>query len=376
MLPLAGVTVVSLEQAIAAPFATRHLADFGARVIKVERPGKGDFARDYDSSVKGLSSHFVWVNRSKESVELDLKAEQGKQQLLKLLEKADVFVQNLAPGALERLGLRPDHLRKMFPRLILCSISGYGTGGPYQNKKAYDLLIQCESGVVSITGTEDEPSKVGIPIADIAAGMYAYSGILTALIQRERTGEGTTLEVSMLEALGEWVGYPLYYSLYGKEEPKRTGARHAAIYPYGPFAARDGKQVFLSIQNEREWRKFCDVVLEQAELADDPRFRANQDRVEHYLSLESIITRQFQGLTAEEIIDRLETAQIANARMNSVQEFAAHPQLTARNRWREVLTEAGPIAALLPPVNMEGCVPVMAPVPRVGQHNQTVLSDL
>jgi itaconate CoA-transferase len=376
MLPLTGITVVSLEQAVAAPFATRQLADLGARVIKVERPGTGDFARQYDTTVNGLSSHFVWINRSKESIELNLKDEEGRQVLLDLLAKADVFVQNLAPGAIERLGFSPLELRKKFPRLIICGISGYGTDGPYRDKKAYDLLIQCESGVVSLTGTEDTPSKVGISIADIAAGMYAYTGILTALIQRQKTEEGTTLEVSMLEALGEWMGYPLYYSYYGGEEPKRTGARHATIYPYGPFAAKDEKQVFFAIQNEREWMRFCEVLLEQPSLANDPRFNSNHKRVEHVGELEKIINEKFQTLTADEIVKRLEIAKIANARMNTIGEFSRHPQLEARNRWREVQTEAGPIRALVPPVTMEGMEPVMNPVPRVGEHTEKILSEI
>ncbi|WP_286886930.1 CaiB/BaiF CoA transferase family protein [Aneurinibacillus sp. UBA3580] len=376
MLPLAGVTVVSVEQAIAAPFATRQLADLGARVIKVERPQVGDFAREYDTTVKGLSSHFVWTNRSKESIELDLKAEEGKQILMDLLAKADVFVQNLAPGAVERLGFGPGELRKRFPQLIVCGISGYGTDGPYRDKKAYDLLIQCESGVVSLTGTEENPSKVGISIADIAAGMYAYSGILAALIQREKTGQGTVLEVSMLEAMGEWMGYPLYYTYYGGEEPKRTGSRHATIYPYGPFPAKDGKTVFFGIQNEREWMRFCEVLLEQPSLAFDPRFNLNHKRVRHLKQLEKIINQKLQTLTADEIEARLDIAKIANARMNTMQEFAEHPQLKARNRWREVQTEVGPIRALLPPITMEGFEPVMDPVPRVGEHNQSILSEI
>ncbi|MFT9847761.1 CaiB/BaiF CoA transferase family protein [Aneurinibacillus sp. REN35] len=376
MLPLEEVTVVSLEQAVAAPFATRQLADLGARVIKVERPQTGDFARQYDTTVHGLSSHFVWINRSKESIELDLKKDDGQQILLDLLAKADVFVQNLAPGALERLGFSPAELRKKFPRLIICGISGYGTDGPYRDKKAYDLLIQCESGLVSLTGTEDTPSKVGISIADIAAGMYAYTGILTALIQRQKTGEGTVLEISMLEALGEWMGYPMYYGHYGGEEPKRTGARHATIYPYGPFAAGDGKSVFLSIQNEREWMQFCEVLLEQPSLAFDPRFNLNHKRVKHMKQLEKIIMKAFQALSADEAIARLEKAKIANARMNTIHEFVDHPQLAARNRWREVQTEAGSIRALIPPVTMEGVEAQMNPVPRVGEHTAAILAEI
>ncbi|MBN6188816.1 CoA transferase [Aneurinibacillus sp. BA2021] len=376
MLPLEGVTVVSLEQAVAAPFATRQLADLGARVIKVERPQTGDFARQYDTTVHGLSSHFVWINRSKESMELDLKDEDGQNILYDLLAKADVFVQNLAPGAIERLGFHPAELRKKFPELIICGISGYGTDGPYRDKKAYDLLIQCESGLVSLTGTEETPCKVGISIADIAAGMYAYTGILTALLQRQKTGEGAILEISMLEALGEWMGYPMYYGHYSGEEPKRTGARHATIYPYGPFAAGDGKSVFLAIQNEREWMRFCEVLLEQPSLAFDPRFNLNHKRVKYRKQLEKIIIKACQALSSDEVMVRLEQAKIANARMNTIHEFVDHPQLAARGRWREVQTEAGPIRALLPPVTMQGLEARMDPVPRVGEHTEAILAEI
>lgn len=376
MLPLEGVTVVSLEQAVAAPFATRQLADLGARVIKVERPQTGDFARQYDTTVHGLSSHFVWINRSKESMELDLKDEDGQNILYDLLAKADVFVQNLAPGAIERLGFHPAELRKKFPELIICGISGYGTDGPYRDKKAYDLLIQCESGLVSLTGTEETPCKVGISIADIAAGMYAYTGILTALLQRQKTGEGAILEISMLEALGEWMGYPMYYGHYSGEEPKRTGARHATIYPYGPFATGDGKSVFLAIQNEREWMRFCEVLLEQPSLAFDPRFNLNHKRVKYRKQLEKIIIKACQALSSDEVMVRLEQAKIANARMNTIHEFVDHPQLAARGRWREVQTEAGPIRALLPPVTMQGLEARMDPVPRVGEHTEAILAEI
>ncbi len=374
--PLADITVVSLEQAVAAPFATRQLADLGARVIKVERPGRGDFARGYDERVSGMSSHFVWLNRSKESVALDLKDQLGSHAVRELAARADVFVQNLAPGAAERLGLGADELRSRNPRLIHVSISGYGTGGPYTTKKAYDLLVQCEAGLVSITGTPDDPSKVGISAADIAAGMYAYSGILTALIQRGRTGEGATLEISMLEALGEWMGFPLNYALYGGESPARSGARHAAIAPYGPFRCGDGEQVFLGIQNEREWARFCEVVLGAPDLATDPRFERNSQRVDNSDELVAEIERAFMDQSAEQAIARLEEAGIANALLRTMASFADHPQLAARGRWAEYTSPVGPLRALIPPATLEGHTPVMGPVPDVGQHTEAVLAEL
>ena len=374
--PLADITVVSLEQAVAAPFATRQLADLGARVIKVERPGRGDFARGYDERVSGMSSHFVWLNRSKESVALDLKDQLGSHAVRELAARADVFVQNLAPGAAERLGLGADELRSRNPRLIHVSISGYGTGGPYTTKKAYDLLVQCEAGLVSITGTPDDPSKVGISAADIAAGMYAYSGILTALIQRGRTGEGATLEISMLEALGEWMGFPLNYALYGGEPPARSGARHAAIAPYGPFRCGDGEQVFLGIQNEREWARFCEQVLGAPDLATDPRFERNSQRVDNSDELVAEIERAFMDQSAEQAIARLEEAGIANALLRTMASFADHPQLAARGRWAEYTSPVGPLRALIPPATLEGHTPVMGPVPDVGQHTEAVLAEL
>ncbi|CAN5726681.1 CaiB/BaiF CoA-transferase family protein [soil metagenome] len=373
--PLEGVTVVSLEQAVAAPFASRQLADLGARVIKVERPGTGDFARGYDETVKGMASHFVWLNRSKESLTLDLKKPGAPEVLDGLLERADVFLHNLAPGAVDRLGFGAERLRQRDPRLICCSISGYGSTGPYRDKKAYDLLVQCEAGLVSITGTPDTPSKVGISVADIAAGMYAYSGILTALYDRERTGEGADFEVSLFEALGEWMGFPGYYTAYGGEEPPRTGASHAAIAPYGPFEAGDGQSVFLGIQNEREWAKFCKEVLENQDLATDPRFSNNTKRVENREELTAEIHAVFAALSAEQAVERLEAAGIANARMNGVQEFWDHPQLQARDRWREVQSPAGLVNALVPPVT-SGVEPVMNPIPDVGDHNEALLEEL
>jgi len=376
MRTLEGLTVVSIEQAVAAPFATRQLADLGARVIKVERPGQGDFARDYDETVKGMSSHFVWLNRSKESIALDLKTTAGQQAMQALVATADVFVQNLAPGAAERLGLGAEHLRAMHPGLIHVSISGYGTGGPYTAKKAYDLLVQCEAGLVSITGSPDEPAKVGISVADIAAGMYAYTGVLTALLRKGLTGEGATVEISMLEALGEWMGFPMYYSWYGGQPPQRSGASHAAIAPYGPFPCAGGEQVFLGIQNEREWATFCDVVLGTPELATDERFVNNSLRVAHRDALTSEIARAFSTVTAADAIDRLEAAGIANARLRDLAGFVEHEQLAARNRWREVDSPVGPIRALVPPATLDGDEPVMGPIPAPGQHTEQILAEL
>ena len=373
---LEGLTVVSLEQAVAAPFATRQLADLGARVIKVERPGRGDFARDYDETVKGMSSHFVWLNRYKESIALDLKSEDGLAAVRALVARSDVFVQNLAPGAAERLGLGAAALREQHPGLVHCSISGYGSGGPYTDKKAYDLLVQCESGLVSITGTPDEPVKVGISVADIAAGMYAYSGILTALLRRERTGDGATLEISMLEALAEWMGFPMYFSWYGGRSPVRSGASHAAIAPYGPFPCRGGARVFLGIQNEREWAVFCDKVLGRPALAADPRFASNSLRVAHREELAGEIAGTFRELTAEEAIERLELAGIANARLRGLQELVEHEQLAARGRWREVDSSAGPLRALVPPAMLDGDEPVMGRIPDPGEHTGRILAEL
>jgi len=375
-LPLEGITVVSLEQAVAAPFATRQLADQGARVIKVERPGVGDFARSYDAVVEGLSSHFVWINRSKESVALNLKQEAARDVLNSLLEKADVFVQNLAPGATGRLGFGTEVLRERHPDLIVCDVSGYGASGPYRDKKAYDLLVQCEAALVSVTGTQETPSKAGIAVADIAAGMYAYSGILAALFRRERTGEGAAVEVSLFEALAEWMGFPAYYAMYGEKEPPRSGASHSSIAPYGPFACAGDEVVFFGIQNEREWERFCGVVLEQPELTSDERFSSNSDRLDNRDALDGEIERIFGRLTAEEVIEKLEEVSIANARLRSVREFLDHPQLEARGRWREVDSPSGPLRALLPPGLPTDIEPVMAPIPEVGEHTATILSEL
>jgi crotonobetainyl-CoA:carnitine CoA-transferase CaiB-like acyl-CoA transferase len=370
------MTVVAVEQAVSAPFASRQLADLGARVIKVERPGAGDFARGYDETVKGLASHFVWCNRSKESLTLDLKRTEGVETLRRLIARSDVFLHNLAPGSLGRLGLSAAGLRRDCPRLVVCEISGYGSSGPYREKKAYDLLVQSESGLVSITGTAAEPSKVSISIADIAAAMYAFSGILAALIRRERTGEGALLDVSMFESMGEWMGFPAYYTGYGGAPLPRTGARHAAIAPYGPYPAGDGKVVYLGLQNEREWARFCQEVLERPELAADPRFASNSARVAAAAELDAVIIAAFAPLTAAAVVARLDAAGIANARMNTVEEFLEHPQLAARGRWREVGSEAGPIRALLPPFNIDGVDVPMAPIPAVGEHTGAILREL
>jgi itaconate CoA-transferase len=376
MLPLEGITVVSLEQAVAAPFATRQLADLGARVIKIERPGSGDFARGYDATVRGMSSHFVWLNRSKESLTLDLKREEAKLVLHRLLDKADVFIQNLAPGATERLGFNTQELRKKYPRLIICDLSGYGSSGPYRDKKAYDLLIQAETGLISLTGTEQTPSKVGISIADISCGMYAYSGILTALLVRSRTGEGVALETSLLDSLAEWMSYATYYTVYGGSTPPRTGASHATIAPYGPALSGDNKVVYLGLQNEREWKKFCEVVLQNPQLSLDPRFDSNAKRVQNRPQLDQAMQEVFQKLTAVEITARLDAAQIANARMNTIQEFAEHPQLEVRKRWSTVNSPVGPLQALLPPVTMENVDPVLNEIPALGQHTGAILGEL
>ena len=376
MQPLEGVTVVTLEQAVAAPFATRQLADLGARVIKIERPGVGDFARAYDQRVNGLSSHFVWLNRSKESLTLDVKRPESKDVLDRLLQRADVFVQNLAPGAVERLGLDTGTLRQRYPRLIVCGISGYGTTGPFRDRKAYDLLVQAESGLVSITGSETEPAKSAIAVADIAAGMYGFTSVLSALIARGRSGTGTTIEVSMLEALGEWMGYPLYYTTYGGSPLPRTGARHAAIAPYGPFAVSAGDVVYLGLQNEREWVTFCDQVLCRPELARDARFDSNPQRIQHLETLHAAIDAVLGGLSMSEVSRRLDRAGIAYASLNTVEQFAAHPQLAARHRWREVGTPTGPVRALLPPFTIEGLEPRMDPIPETGEHTDAILREL
>ena len=374
-LPLDGVTVVSCEQAVAAPLATRHLADLGARVLKIERPGSGDFARAYDETVHGQSSHFVWLNRSKESVTLDLKSGAAAGIMARLLDEADVFVQNFAPGVAERLGLGAAAIRATRPRLITCSVSGYGSSGPYRDAKAYDLLIQSEAGLVSVTGTADEPAKSGIPAADIGAGMYAFSGILSALYDRERTGVGTELEVSLFDSLVEWMGFPLYYAGYGGTPPPRTGTSHPAIAPYGTFAAGDGTEVVLAVQNEREWAAFCEHAVERPGWVTDNRFATGSARVAHRAELEEEIDTIFAALTGPELEERLTTGRIAHARRRELPDVLAHPQLTARDRFAEVGTPAGPIRATLPPITVPGRAPRMDAVPALGEHTDAVLAE-
>jgi crotonobetainyl-CoA:carnitine CoA-transferase CaiB-like acyl-CoA transferase len=377
MRPLSGITVVTLEHAIAAPFATRQLADLGARVIKVERPGVGDFARGYDERVRGLASHFVWTNRSKESLTLDVKHLEAQAILKRLVqEQADVVIQNLAPGAAARLGLSWDALSPAKPGLIVCDISGYGADGPYRDKKAYDLLIQSEAGFRSITGTPEEPSKAGLSIADIAAGMYAYSSILAALLQRQKTGPGQHLDISMLESLVEWMSYPLYYAFDGAAPPPRTGASHATIYPYGPFPAGDGKTVMLGLQNKREWDAFCAKVLLQPELATEPRFQTNSKRSAARDELRALIVAAFAPLTADEVLRRLDDAQIANAQVNDMHDVWHHPQLRARKRWREIDSPSSRIPALLPPGSWDDQEPRMDGVPALGQRTDGILASL
>lgn len=376
MRPLDGITVITLEHAIAAPFCTRQLADLGARVIKVERPGVGDFARAYDDRVRGLSSHFVWTNRSKESLTLDVKQDAAQTILLQLLETADVLVQNLAPGAAARLGLSYEALCERFPRLIVCDISGYGADGPYRDKKAYDLLIQSESGFLSITGTPDDPSKAGCSIADIAAGMYSYTNILAALIQRGKTGKGCRIDISMLESMVEWMSFPMYYAMDGATPPPRAGASHATIYPYGPFVAGDGKTVMLGLQNEREWEVFCRQVLQQPALATDARFASNSARTAARSALRSVIIAAFASMTSDEVIARLDAAQIANAHMNDMHDLWQHAQLKARERWVDIDTPAGVVPALLPPGMPTTFAPCMNAVPALGQHNAAILAEL
>lgn len=376
-LPLDGVTVVSIEQAVAAPFATRQLADLGARVIKVERPGGGDFARHYDEAVHGQSSHFVWINRSKESLALDVKSERGRAVLDELLGRADVFVQNLAPGAAARLGLDAETLAARHPSLIVCDISGYGPGGPWADRKAYDLLVQCETGLVSITGTEEEPAKAGISVADIATGMYAYSGILTALYTRATTGRAPAVSVSLFDALAEWMGQPLYYTRYGGTQPPRTGARHATIAPYGPFTAADGATVLLAVQNEREWVSLCETFLGDPDVAADPRFTTGSARVAHRAQVDAVVAGRFAQLDGEQATALLDRAGIANARLNSVHDFLEHPVLSERDRWRQVRIPGGArVDALLPPANLTGVVPRMDPVPEAGEHTAAILAEL
>ncbi len=365
--------MIALEHAVSAPFATRQLADLGARVIKIERPGVGDFARSYDERVRGLSSYFVWCNRSKESLTLDVKHPAAGNILARLLAKADVLVQNLAPGAAGRLGLSYEALRVQHPKLIVCDISGYGSYGPYRDKKAYDLMIQSESGFVSVTGTPDHPAKAGCSIADISAAMYATTNILAALIRRGKTGQGTRIDLSMLESMTEWTSNPLYYAFDGAAPQPRAGGAHATIYPYGPFRAGDGKTIMLGLQNEREWAIFCSQILERPELTADPRFSTNSRRSDARAELTAIVTEVFSQLTSEQVLDRLDQAPIANARVNDMHDVWAHPQLKARDRWVEIDTSVGHVPALLPPGMTEAR---MDPVPALGEHTEAILDEL
>jgi len=374
--PLDGVTVLTLEHAVAAPFATRQLADLGARVIKIERPGEGDFARKYDQRVKGQASYFVWINRSKESLTLDVKHPEARIILDKLLAKADVLVQNLAPGAAARLGLSAQTLRPAHPRLIVCDISGYGSNGPYRDKKAYDLLVQAEAGLLSVTGTPEQVIRAGISVADIAAGMYAYSSILAALIQRGRTGKGSAIDVSMLESLGEWMGNPIYYAYDGQPQAPRSGASHPSVYPYGPMATGDGKTVLLGLQNEREWVTFCRDVLQRPEVATDIRFDTNTKRSDNRGQLKALIEEIFRPLTAAQVIERLDAAGIGNASVNQIADVWSHPQLAARGRWLEVGSPAGPVPALKPPADNDAFDCRMDPIPALGEHTDSILAEL
>lgn len=376
MRPLDGLTVVTLEHAVAAPFATRQLADLGARVIKIERPGVGDFARAYDDRVDGMASYFVWINRSKESITLDLKHPESGKILRQLIAQADVLVQNLAPGAAARMGLSAPALQPAHPGLIVCDISGFGQSGPYRDKKAYDILIQAEAGLLSVTGTPEDPSRTGVSAADIAAGMYAYSNILAALIQRGRTGKGSHIDVSMLEALGEWMGNPLYYAYQGRTPPPRAAASHPSIYPYGPFRTGDGKTILLGVQNEREWALFCEQVLQQPDVATDERFNSNLARNRNRQPLRELIEAVFAGLDAAQVTQRLEQAAIGNATMNDMAGLWAHPQLQARDRWRQVESPVGPIPALLPPGINNSFEHRMDPIPALGQHTDAILREL
>lgn len=375
-LPLDGITVVSLEQAIAAPMASRHLADWGARVIKIERPDTGDFCRDYDQVMNGMSSQFVWTNRSKESLALDVKSPEGQRVLDALLPRADVFLQNLAPGAARRLGLDAGTLAARFPRLIACDISGYGSGGPFSHKKAYDLLVQCETGLPSVNGSEEAPAKAGIAVADISTGLYALNGILMALFQRERTGRGAAFEVSLFDSMTEMMSYPAYYAQGAGKPPKRTGVRHSSIVPYGPFRTGDGSTVFFGIQNEREWQALCNLVLGDPSLASDPRFASNPDRLRNRDEMEALIEDRFSAWDGDETLKRLDAAAIANARLNTIEEFLQHPQVHARGRMRQTGSPCGPLPTFLPAITMPGIEPVMGPVPALGEHTGKILSEL
>jgi itaconate CoA-transferase len=373
--PLHGTTVVSLEQAVAAPFATRQLADLGARVIKIERPRSGDFARGYDEAVHGNSSYFVWLNRGKESLTLDLKSDEGRAVLDDLLDRCDVLVQNLGPGAAGRLGVDAAALAQSHPRVIPCTVSGWGVTGPWAHRKAYDLLVQCETGLLSITGTPDEMAKVGISVADIAAGMYAYSGVLTALLRRATTGEVSAVEVSLFEALAEWMGSPAYYTRYGGRQPARVGARHATIAPYGPYDTADGR-ILLAVQNDREWRALCSVVLGDPGIATDVRFASNTARVAHREELDALIADRLAAVGTRDAGELLDGAGVAHAGINRIEDLLDHPVLAERGRWHEVPVPGGTVQALRPPADLAGVEPVMGAVPALGQHTDSILREL
>jgi itaconate CoA-transferase len=374
-LPLSGLRVVALEQAVAAPFCSRQLADMGADVVKVERPGTGDPARAYDTTIKGQSAYFVWLNRGKRSVALELSSKSARDALAALLDRADVFVHNLAPGAVERLGFGYEALAPTHPRLIWCGISGYGPDGPRRDSKAYDMLVQAESGVMSVTGTPDAPAKVGVSIADIAAGLYAYSSILTALIQRGVTGRGDRIDISMLECLAEWMMPPLYVWRGTGTTPARAGPRHNMIVPYGAYPCADGAVMF-AIQNAAEWRRFCDGVMAAPPLADDARFSTNEARLKNRDALEGLIEERFRSRSRSDVLEALDAAGIATASVNDVQAVAEHPQLAARERWAMAMSPGGEIPALLPPHNLRGAPPRMGAVPALGQHTDEVLAEL
>ncbi|CDO91531.1 carnitine dehydratase [Mycobacterium triplex] len=374
--PLAGITVVSLEQAVAAPYATRQLADLGARVIKVERPQGGDFARGYDRAVHGESSYFVWLNRRKESLTVDVKQPEGRRIVDRLLEGADVLVQNLAPGAAARLGLDAESVSRTHPQTITATISGYGQDGPWSDRKAYDLLVQAEAGLLSVTGSPDEVARTGVSIADIAAGMFTFSAILTALYTRATTGAIHPVSVSLFDALVEWVSQPLYYGRYGGTAPPRTGARHPTIAPYGPFTAGDGQTILLAVQNPAEWQRLCETVLGRTDLVADPRFATNPDRVANRDELEAIIAAAAARLSSEELEKRLQTAGVAHARMNDVDQLWLHPVLVGRDRWQEIQTPGGPAAALPPPAALAGVDPLIGDVPALGEHSRKILCEL
>jgi formyl-CoA transferase len=374
--PLDGICVVSLEQALAGPLATRHLADLGARVVKVERRQTGDFARHFDSTVQGMSSAFVWLNRSKESLTVDLKHIRAGEILDRLLAGADVFVQNLAPGSTGRLNLDAATLARRYPRLIVCDISGYGSDGPYRDRKAYDMLVQAEAGVLSLTGTTDNKAKVGISIADIAAGMYAFSSTLAALLQRNLTGEARPVQISLFDSLTEWMSYPLLYTLYGGTAPQRRGTRHATIAPYGAFTTADRRQLLVAVQNAREWHRFCTLFLDMPSLGTDERFATNADRIRHNDQLDDIVAGRFAQLSRRQALEVLDHAGIATAEINDMEDLSVHPQLVQRGRWQEVASPVGTLRTLLPPGIPAGIEPRLDPIPALGEHSDAILSEL